>query len=304
MIYFNPIILEIKANSNQNVTVEDDLTKYLPLTLTINENNEEINQFFNYNLSQGLFLNTSLVQIKYLSSDLSTASSQFKSKEIVFAEPNQINKIRIIFANNPFYCSKESEKWQSGADRQRNLYEKQFSDQHVQLVISGQGDGEYERTLPIFEGIPESIDNKNDFEESLSMPVYITTNGAIGSHSTLTSKKNWAAAFSSEPSFGVLEIKSKYEVKYLQYSDDHEILDHFTLNIIVEEEDNTFVIYAVYGILVMWVAGFGFFIYNWIKWFLSRPSKNDSDSSDSEGETVKSKKRKRVNKEEIELAMP
>ena len=277
----------------------------MPLSISLNENNELLNQFFNYQVSQNSFLNSSLVQIKYLSGDVSSAS-QAQTKELVFEEPKSSNpKIRIVFANSPFYCSKQSEQWQSNADHLRYQYEKQFSDQNVQLILSGQGDGEYERTLPVFEGISENIDSINNFEESLSMPVYITSNGAQGSHSTMTTKKAWTAAHSSEPSFGVLEIKSEFEIKYIQYSDNHEIIDHFILNIIVENEgDNTVITYVVYGILITWILGFGFFIYNWIKCFLSRPSKEESDSSDSEEETVSHRQRKRIPKEEIELALP
>lgn len=174
-------------------------------------------------------------------------------------------------------------------------------------MISGFG-SEYERTFPIFEGISMNVGNKNMFEESLAMPVYITLNGVKGDHATLTSKRGWVAELSPEQSFGVLELDMTSTIKYRQYSADHHILDQFSMTIVDKENfddiDPMFK-YMIYCILVSCVVGFGFFIFNWVRCIIGKPEiSRDSDSSDSEdNDEVQLKQRRRINRE-IESALP
>lgn len=52
--------------------------------------------------------------------------------------------------------------------------------------------------------------------------------------------------------------------------------------------------YFVYAVLITWVLGFGYFIYNWIKCIMSRPPQESDGSSDDEdniGEDVRQRKR-------------
>jgi len=254
----------------------------------------------------GTFLNTNHVQIRYLQTEGMKADPKVASAEDLFENYESANgRSRILFTNSPFYCSSKDSVCSKSGDNNRYKYEQAIVENDVDLIISGFG-SEYERTYPVFEGTTTNIDDSADFEQEISYPVYITLNGPKGTHGSLTQKQPISLELSSEPSFGILEIKSNTSISFTQYSVDQDQVDHF--NMIVIEKDNfensTTFRYMIYAILISCILGFGYFIYNWIRCFLSKPARDDdSDSSDEEQYSGNMRQRRAV-KQEMQQVLP
>lgn len=278
------------------------ITKYIPYSLVASDiQNAESN--LGWTKGWNSFINTNTTQIRLLQTVSSKADP--KSDKVFSEYGSAQNRTRIVFTNTPFYCSSQSTECTNKADENRNAYEKSIIENDVDLVISGFG-SEYERTYPLSEGNFEKIPNRVEFEEKLSMPVYITLNGPRGDLKTLTKKKDHSVELSSEPTFGILELDSNEQISFTQFSADHNEIDHFTM-IIVEketEEESKFFVYMIYGVLITCILGFGYFIYNWIRCIMSKPPREDDDDSSDSDEYTGHMRHRKAGKQELQNVLP
>lgn len=102
------------------------------------------------------------------------------------------------------------------------------------MVVSGFGH-QYERTYPINNGKYNKTSNDYNFDTIEGRVVYITLNGPRKGDNNST--KEWMFTSSPKPSFGLLDLESRSELSYQQLNMDGGILDHFTINLPVQEED-------------------------------------------------------------------
>lgn len=230
------LFTELQNNPNPEVLQSyfknfDEILKYIPYSL-VADNIPEAQKLLGWHKSKnGNVLNNENVEIRYLQTELKGHKNVYEAEDLFPDYESANGRARIVFANTPFYCSVDNTEWNKMAENNRFNFEQAIVDNDVDLVISGFGE-EYERTLPLYEGIYENLLNTNQFEEETGMPVYITLNGPNSNEKSLAKKKTFSVMKSSKMSYGILEINSQDSIVYTQYSTNKTEIDKFTMTLV------------------------------------------------------------------------
>lgn len=230
------LFTELQNNPNPEVLQSyfknfDGILKYIPYSL-VADNIPEAQKLLGWAKNKnGNVLNNDNVEIRYLQTELTSHKKAYEAEDLFPMYESANGRARIVFANTPFYCSVDNTECNKMADSNRASFEQAIIYNDVDLVVSGFGE-EYERTLPMYEGIYENLLNTSQFVEEAGMPVYITLNGPNSNEKSLANKKTFSVIKSSQMSYGVLEINSLDSIVYTQYSTNKTEIDRFTMALV------------------------------------------------------------------------